>query len=133
MLMMRSRCHAWAADSWMTKVLGLSHIQNCMWMLQGMLSDGRPSLEAVAPAASMHVKAAAVAVMGNRLTAALGPSGGLSTLLDDAHLLPWRAFHLMAYMVRAHTSHRWRTSLCTCVTYTVYSSRPQQRMACVRL
>jgi hypothetical protein len=80
--------------------------QNCMWMLQGMLSDGRPMLMAVAPAASAYVRAAAVVLMGNRLTAALRPSGALDTLLDDAHLLPWRAFHLMAYMVRAHTSQR---------------------------
>jgi hypothetical protein len=71
-----------------------------MWVLQGMLSDGRPLLMTAAPAASARLKAAAVVVMGNRLTAALRPPGALDTLLDDAHLLPWRAFHLMAYMVR---------------------------------
>ena len=74
--------------------------QNCMWMLQGMLSDGRPLLAAVAPAASTSVTAAAVSTMGNRLTAALDSSGALDTQLDDAHLLPWRAFQSMAYMVR---------------------------------
>jgi hypothetical protein len=84
----------------MMKVLGLSHTQDCMWMLQGMLSDGRPLLEAVAHAASASMTAAAVFMMGNRLTAALEPSGALDTLLDDADLLPWRALHLMAYMVR---------------------------------
>lgn len=69
-----------------------------------MLSDGRPLLEAVARAASTHVKAAAVVVMGNRLTAALTPSGAIGAKRDDIHLLAWRALDLMAYMVR-HESH----------------------------
>ena len=73
---------------------------SCMWMLQAMLSDGRPLLAAVAPAASASVKADAVFTMGNRLAAALEPSGVLDTRRNDRHLLPWRAFHLMAYMVR---------------------------------
>jgi hypothetical protein len=71
-----------------------------MWMVQGMLSDGGLLLEAVGPAASVSVTAVAVCTMGNRLAVALEPSGALDILLDDAHLLPWRALHLMAYMVR---------------------------------
>ena len=71
-----------------------------MWMLQGMLSDGRPLLTAVAPATSTGVKAAAVYTMGKRLALALDPSGALFTQRNNKHLLPWRAFHLMAYMVR---------------------------------
>ena len=69
-------------------------------MLQGMLSDGRSLLMAVAPAASISVKSAAVVSMADGLAAALFPSGEVDKMLDDEHLLPWRASHSMAYMVR---------------------------------
>jgi hypothetical protein len=71
-----------------------------MWMLQGMLSDGRPLLMAVAPEAGHSAKAAAVVAIGNRVEAVLMPSGARDAMLHDDRLLPWQAFHLMAYMVR---------------------------------
>ena len=68
-------------------------------MLQGLLSDGRPLLMAVAPAASISAKSAAIITMAIGLEAALFPSGEVDTILSDEHLLPWRAYHSMAYMV----------------------------------
>ena len=68
-------------------------------MLQGLLSDGRPLLMAVAPTASISAKSAAIITMAIGLEAALFPSGEVDTILNDEHLLPWRAYHSMAYMV----------------------------------
>lgn len=100
-----------------------------MWMLQGMLSDGRPLLMAVAPAASAWVKAATVFTMGSRLTVALDPSGALDALRDDAQPLPWRAFHLMAYMVRTRSRLLHRSMY----NPDMRTPHTQQRMVCVKL
>jgi hypothetical protein len=99
-----------------------------IWMLQGMLSDGRPLLMAVAPDAGHSTKAAAMVVIGLRVEAFLVPSGARDATLHDDHLLPWQAFHLMAYMVRTcvPTVAQLCPGLLTCV-HPLFS-RPQQRM-----
>jgi hypothetical protein len=70
-----------------------------MFMPQGALSDGRPLLMAVAPAATAKVKAAAAAAMAAGLSAALRPDGMVNNMLKEGYMLQWRAVHSMAYMV----------------------------------
>jgi hypothetical protein len=72
-----------------------------MRVLQGILSDGRTLLLAVAPAASPGVKSAAAAAMAAGAAAALQASGMATSVHSKAEMLPWQAFHAMAYMVRA--------------------------------
>ena len=77
----------------------VSRYQQLLYMLQGILSDGRPLLMAVAPAASVSVKAAAICAMAAGFEAALQPSGLVTMLLKDEDMLPWQAFQSMTYMV----------------------------------
>lgn len=76
-----------------------------MFMPQGALSDGRPLLMAVAPAATAKVKAAAAAAMAAGLSAALRPDGMVNNMLKEGYMLQWRAVHCMAYMVGLGRMH----------------------------
>ena len=80
----------------MSRSLGDRH---CVYMPQGVLSDGRPLLMAVAPAATARVKAAAAAALAAGLSAALRPDGMVNNMLKEGYMLQWRAVHCMAYMV----------------------------------
>jgi hypothetical protein len=82
---------AWGG--WQTSCNSGHH--QCVCALQSVLSAARPLLMAVAPAASIHVRAAAVLAMVAGLASALQPSARDM----DADVLPWTAFSSMAYMV----------------------------------
>ena len=84
-----------------------------MHVLQGILSDGRTLLLAVAPAASPGVKSAAAAAMAAGAAAALQASGVAISVHGKEEMLPWKAFHAMAHMVRARplSCHHLRIKL----------------------
>ena len=71
-----------------------------MCVLQGILSDGRTLLLLVAPAASPGINCAAAAAMAAGAAAALPASGIVMSARGKEGMLPWQAFHAMAYMVR---------------------------------
>jgi hypothetical protein len=72
-----------------------------MHVLQGILSDGRTLLLALAPAASPGVRSAAAAAMAAAAATALQASGMAISVHGKEEMLPWKAFHAMAHMVRA--------------------------------
>ena len=104
-----------------------------MHVLQGILSDGRTLLLAVPPAASPSVKSATAAAMAAGATAALQASGMAISVHGKEEMLPWKAFHAMAHMVRAR-SLSWRhvriKLACACCA-DHQNSRPLEAFCCL--
>jgi hypothetical protein len=94
------RCACGSTILVVASVMRVDQQQNLVYALQGILSDGRTLLMAVAPAASAGTKAAAVNAMADGIAAVLHPSGMVTKMLNDEDMLPWQAFHSMAYLVR---------------------------------
>ena len=85
-------------------------------MSQGVLSDGRPLLMAVAPVTSAKAKAGAICAMAAALEASVHDDGMAAAAYEDDHTLPWRAYNVMAYMVRITTVCTGPAGLLHCCT-----------------